>query len=140
MIIVDPSALMAIILKEAGAPEVEAFLRDSKRTFVISAASFVEAFVSAERRLDGRGGGRAMENLCKVLLIEPVPFDITQMAWAAEGFERFGKGRGAEPAVLNFGDCFSYGLARAKLAPLLFVGDNFHKTDVTPALPREDRL
>ncbi len=46
---------------------------------------------------------------------------------------RFGKGRGAHPAVLNFGDLFAYALARSRAAPLLFKGDDFGATDVEPA-------
>lgn len=137
MIVVDPSALLAIIRSEAEGPAVEAFIRSPEKTFAISAASFVEAFISSERRLSGRGGGRAMERLCKRLLIEPAAFDVAQMAWAVEAFERFGQGRGEEPAVLNFGDCLSYGLAKSRQAPLLFVGKDFPKTDITPALALE---
>jgi ribonuclease VapC len=135
VIVVDPSALLAVIRRESASADLEAFLRDPNRRFAISTASFVEAFVSAERRLEGKGGGRAMEQLCQSLLIEPVPFDTTQMAWAVDAFERFGQGRGEEPAVLNFGDCFSYGLAKARKAPLLFTGRDFARTDVDVALP-----
>lgn len=135
MIVVDPSALLAVIRGEREGLAIEQFLRDPARQFAISTASFVEAFVAAERRLEGSGGGRAMEELCRTLLIEPIPFDTTQMAWAVEAFERFGQGRGEEPAVLNFGDCLSYGLAKAKNAPLLFKGNDFGRTDIAVALP-----
>jgi ribonuclease VapC len=135
MIAVDPSALLAMIRDEPQRNAIEAFLRGPGHELIISTASFVEAFVSAERRLEGGGGGYAMQALCQELRINPVPFDTTQMAWATEGFSRFGKGRSREPAVLNFGDCFSYGLAKARAAPLLFVGDDFGKTDVAVALP-----
>jgi len=50
-----------------------------------------------------------------------------------EAFSDYGKGR--HPAGLNFGDCFSYALAKATGEPLLFKGDDFRKTDVVPALP-----
>jgi ribonuclease VapC len=138
VIVVDPSALLAVIRNEAEGSAIEAFIRSQEKTFLISAASFVEAFIATERRLSGGGGGRAMERLCKRLLIEPVPFDITQMAWAVDAFERFGQGRGREPALLNFGDCLSYGLARSRDAPLLFVGEDFAKTDIVSALRAED--
>ena len=55
------------------------------------------------------------------------------MHWALQGWRRYGKGR--HPAALNLGDCFSYGLAMALEAPLLFKGEDFALTDVQRALP-----
>jgi ribonuclease VapC len=52
---------------------------------------------------------------------------------AIEGFDRFGRGSG-HPARLNYGDCFSYALARVLDAPLLFKGDDFVHTDIRSAL------
>ena len=52
---------------------------------------------------------------------------------ALEGWRRYGKG--CHPAALNFGDCFSYGLARSLQVPVLFKGDDFAATDLEPALP-----
>ena len=63
--------------------------------------------------------------------IEPVT--VEQALLAREAFSDYGKGR--HPAALNFGDCFSYALAKATGEPLLFKGDDFQKTDVIPALP-----
>jgi ribonuclease VapC len=62
--------------------------------------------------------------------IEPVSRD--QIDVATEGFRRYGTGR--HVAALNYGDLFGYGLASLRAEPLLFVGDDFAKTDVTPAL------
>ena len=56
-----------------------------------------------------------------------------QLQLSKDGMRRFGKGRGAHPAVLNFGDLFAYALARSRAAPLLFKGDDFGATDVEPA-------
>ena len=53
--------------------------------------------------------------------------------FAMEGMARFGQGRGAPPAVLNFGDLFAYALARSLNAPLLFKGEDFSQTDVNAA-------
>lgn len=63
--------------------------------------------------------------------IEPV--GAQQAFIARQCYFEFGKGR--HPAGLNFGDCFSYALAKATGEPLLFNGDDFRKTDITPALP-----
>ncbi len=73
-----------------------------------------------------------LELALAALRVEVMPFDQHQLHWALEGWRRFGKGR--HPAGLNLGDCFSYGLARALNAPLLFKGDDFAATDVAPAL------
>ena len=59
------------------------------------------------------------------------PIDLEQLALARAGFIAYGKGR--HPAGLNFGDCFAYALAKSRGAPLLFVGDDFAKTDVRRA-------
>ena len=59
--------------------------------------------------------------------------DKVQLDLAKDGMRRFGKGRGAHPAVLNFGDLFAYVLARSRAAPVLFKGDDFGATDVEPA-------
>ena len=134
VIVVDTSILMAVLNEEEGARVYSAFLRDPDRHLCISAPTLVEACIAAERRLEGRGGALIMQELCRTLLIEPVPFDISQMAWALEGYERYGQGRGEEPSALNFGDCFSYALAMAKGAPLLFKGDDFTRTDVKVAV------
>jgi ribonuclease VapC len=58
--------------------------------------------------------------------------DETIAEHAIDAFRRYGKGR--HPARLNFGDCFAYATAKAIDAPLLFVGDDFRATDVTPVL------
>lgn len=59
--------------------------------------------------------------------------DIAQLEMAKDGMHRFGMGRGAPPAVLNYGDLFAYALARSRGAPLLFKGTDFAATDVEPA-------
>jgi ribonuclease VapC len=64
---------------------------------------------------------------------EIVPVDADQVAFARQGMLLFGKGRGTEPAVLNFGDLFAYALARRLRLPLLYKGDDFARTDVEPA-------
>jgi len=64
--------------------------------------------------------------------VRSVAVDSVQAYLARDAFARFGKGRGA--AGLSFGDCFSYALARAMDRPLLFKGDDFGQTDLTPAL------
>ena len=74
------------------------------------------------------------EGLLSDLGILSVPFDEQQADIALAAMDRYGKGRGAEPAVLNYGDLFSYALAKARDLPLLYKGDDFARTDVRSAL------
>ena len=77
-----------------------------------------------------------MDALLAAAEAEVVPVDAAQVAAARDGMLRFGRGRGEEPGVLNFGDLFAYALAKRLNAPLLFKGDDFTRTDLKPlALP-----
>jgi ribonuclease VapC len=75
---------------------------------------------------------RRLKRLLEAYGIEIVPFTESQAALAGDAYRDFGKGSGHR-AQLNFGDCFSYALASETGEPLLFVGDDFSWTDVTPA-------
>ena len=74
-----------------------------------------------------------LDRLLSVYGIVVAAMDEGQLQLSKDGMRRFGKGRGAHPAVLNFGDLFAYALARSCAAPLLFKGDDFGATDVEPA-------
>jgi ribonuclease VapC len=132
-LVVDTSVLIAINDREEladlllGALE-RAGLRE------IAAPSVVEAgMVLRGRAADGSAVQRSLQRLLIGLDITVAPFDAEQ-AWAAlDAHRRFGKGRG-HPARLNLGDTFSYALAKVRGAPLLFVGEDFSRTDITPAL------
>ena len=126
--IVDTSALLAILQDE---PERRGFneaieMADSRR---VSAATFVEASIVIESRF-GDEGLRALDLFVERAEIEIMPVDVEQARTAREGFMRFGKGRHA--AGLNFGECFSYALARVLGEPLLFKGEDCARTDVMP--------
>jgi ribonuclease VapC len=79
----------------------------------------------------GESADKELDILLHKADIETVSLTSEQTELAREAWKRFGKGRHA--AALNFGDCFSYALAKSLGAPLLFVGDDFGKTDITPA-------
>jgi len=121
---------MAVLMDE---PEALTFfdLMDRAEPAIISAGNMIEIYrvvqAKAWRRLAD------VDNLMAQLLVQVAPVDAVQVAFARDGMERFGKGRGTAPAVLNFGDLFAYALARARQAPLLFKGDDFARTDVVPA-------
>lgn len=129
MIVLDASALIAILLGESTAVTLaEAIQRNAPR--LLSAASLVEASQVIESR-KGEAGGRELDLLIYRAGIEIVPVDAAQAEVARAAFRQFGKGR--HPAGLNYGDCFSYALAKVSEASLLFVGDDFSRTDLTIA-------
>ena len=131
--IVDSSAIVAIAV---GEPEAAAFVRAiaSAPTRLMSAATYVETGVV----IDGRNDpvlGRDVDRLLTELGISIAPVTESQARIAREAYRDFGRGSG-HPARLNFGDCFSYALAKDVDEPLLFTGDDFHHTDVRIAAPR----
>ncbi len=93
----------------------------------MSAASYLELFIVVHRKF-GALTSRDVQEYLKEMRIEVVPFDQTGADLAREAFERFGKGR--HPAGLNFGDCFSYALAKQRGEPLLCKGADFPQTDL----------
>ncbi len=128
--VVDSSVAIAILQKEPGWQRLREMLLTADGC-LMSAAALVEAGIVMAARL-GQEGARDLDRLVAEAGLEIVPFDAEQASCAREAFGRFGKGR--HPARLNFGDCLSYGLAKHLAEPLLFVGDDFAKTDVRPAL------
>ncbi len=126
---VDSSILLAIVL---GEPERETFKRllaDVEP--VISAATLVEALRTVQIRRGAPSLAR-VNALLAAFGFEVVPFGPEDVGLARHGMVAYSKGRGAEPAVLNAGDLFTYALAKRLDAPLLFKGDDFARTDVTP--------
>jgi ribonuclease VapC len=128
--VVDTSALVAILLREADAAIFDKALVDAE-TRLMSAVTWVElSFVIEGRK---RQAGRAdVDRLLDETDIDIAAVTPQQSQIAIEAFRRFGKGR--HPAALNIGDCFAYALAKATGHPLLFKGDDFAQTDIRPAL------
>lgn len=126
MIVVDTSALMAILLGEADSDACMDVL-EGAAALAISAGTAAEALIVADRR----GLGEEMRRLLDGLGFEISPVTPASARLVAEGYARWGKG--APPAGLNFGDCFAYALAAERVAPLLYVGDDFAQTDLSPA-------
>jgi ribonuclease VapC len=127
--VVDTSALLAVLL---GEPERDRFIEllSAARDPLISAATLVEASIVMRARFGDDGVGD-LDDLVAAAGLRLVAVDAAQADLAREAFARFGKGRA--PAALNYGDCFSYALARAAERPLLFKGADFTRTDVVPA-------
>lgn len=131
-LVVDSSALLCILRREEEAGEFRRILTGSGRRF-IAAPILVEAHMAARGRL-GPPGPSALRQLIYLYRIEIVSFDEVHVRFALEACDRFGKGRGQNPACLNLGDCYSYALARARALPLLCKGEDFPQTDLTLAL------
>jgi ribonuclease VapC len=127
MIVVDTSALIAIVLNEPEADACAAALEAEDR-LLISAGTVAEALIVAGRRNVG-------EEVAQ--LIDGLGFEIVSVTPAsarriAEAYSQWGKG--VRPAALNFGDCFAYEAAKEHDCPLLYVGEDFSQTDIKAAL------
>ena len=131
MIAVDTSAIVAIALNEPERPAFrDAILHAGKA--LISTASVLEA----KMVLYGRRGHRAVvlaDDLLRLPMFEIVPPGPADLEAAYGAFVVFGKGSG-HPAQLNYGDLFSYALAKVRGLPLLFRGKDFAETDIVPAI------
>jgi ribonuclease VapC len=126
VIAVDTSALMAVALDEPAADAcIEAMVQADG--IIISAGTLAESLIVAGRR----NMGPAMERLVRGLGCHVVPVTEYDAIKVAEAYARWGKG--IHPAALNYGDCFAYALAQQRACPLLFVGDDFTKTDIAAA-------
>ena len=122
--IVDSSALIALILQEPGHQKIGRVLRAEDKLHM-SAATWVELGVVADRRLS-EANQRRFDAMIDGLGIVLVPLSAVQARRARQAHRRYGPGS----ARLNMGDCFSYALAIELDEPLLFVGDDFAHTDV----------
>ena len=127
MIAVDTSALMAIALGETGADACIRVL-ETETEVAISAGTVAEASIVAARR----NVGEEMTRLIDGLGFEIVSVTPASARRIAAAYARWG--RGAHPAGLNFGDCFSYEVAKEHSCPLLYVGADFSRTDLESAL------
>jgi len=130
MIAVDSSAILAMTL---GEPDAKRFVGPlAGAPCMVGWPTLFEVFLV----LRGKNKTTALE-AAELWLSRPnvtiVAFDQSLYEHARSAFDRFGKG--LHPARLNFGDCMSYALAKREDVPLLFKGDDFARTDITPALP-----
>jgi ribonuclease VapC len=129
--IIDTSAIIAILREEPEARScAEAIANASSR--LVSAVNYVEAAVVIDGSRNPIASRRFDDLLREAqLIVEPVTGEQARIA--REAYRDFGKGSG-HPAGLNFGDCFAYALAKATGEPILFKGDDFILTDLSPVL------
>ena len=129
VIVVDTSALLAIVLDEPERPAFGEYLLSVD--CLVATPTVLEAHLALDRFR-----AREIHPVLDLLLNRPnvdiVPFDEGHLRLARSAFDLYGRGRG-NPARLNFGDCMSYALARERNLPLLFKGDDFVHTDLKPA-------
>lgn len=127
--IIDASAILAVVFREAGYEEVLARL-EAAPAVAAGAPTLAETGIVLHARLgeDSRG---MLERILDELGIQEIPFGEVHWREAVDAFRRYGKGR--DPAALNFGDCMTYAVARLAGEPLLFVGDDFARTDLDGA-------
>jgi ribonuclease VapC len=129
-LVVDTSALLAVLLLEADAAKYAEAL-GSATALRMAAPTWLETAMLATAR-SGEAGYRELARFVDDLRIEVMPVDRALVEAAFSGWLHYGKGR--HPAGLNFGDCFSYALAKQRNEHLLFKGEDFALTDIAPAI------
>ncbi|KJF74144.1 type II toxin-antitoxin system VapC family toxin [Agrobacterium arsenijevicii] len=127
MIVIDTSALMAILFDEPAANACAATL-ETDEPLLISAGTLAEAMIVAQRR----DRSRELEMLIEGLSVDVRHVTPKSAHGISEAYRIWGKG--IHPAGLNFGDCFAYDLAKTEGCPLLYVGSDFSRTDIVSVL------
>lgn len=129
MTVLDTSALVAILNGEPSRTGLIRTIAQSPRR-LLSAASLIETAIVIEARY-GEVGGRELDLFLHRAAVQTVAVDAGQIDIARAAWRRYGKGR--HPAALNFGDLFPYALAKSAGERLLYVGEDFTRTDIAPA-------
>ena len=130
MIVVDTSALIAILDKEPDANLYAEAIAEADPP-LISTATLVELNIVMLNR-HGIKAAQIVDRLIQEGGFQVESFTIQHAELARDAYARYGKGQ--QPAGLNYGDCFSYALAKATGVPLLFKGQDFSKTDIVSVL------
>jgi ribonuclease VapC len=128
-LIVDSSAVIALLRRESSQYEISEKLFEARMVGIGAPTLFETTMVMIG--MSGEGGRGPVAEFLDDFHVEVIPFGHEQGQVAAEAFSRFGKGR--HPAGLNYGDCMTYTTARVAELPLLFVGEDFAKTDIDRA-------
>jgi ribonuclease VapC len=131
-LVVDSSALLVVLFNEPEREDFHVLLLANEP--VMSIVSLIETYAVTRGRL-GAAALSEIDLYVETYEIEIAPVLADDLTPLRKALLEFGKGRGEEPAVLNFGDLFAYALARRLDLPLLFKGDALARTDVQPALP-----
>lgn len=124
--ILDSSAIVAIVLQEIGYESVLTAIAGAEST-AVGAPTLVEASIVLSARLD-RDARPLVSRLREEAGWSVIPFDEAHWSVALDAWLRFGRGR--HDARLNYGDCLAYATARLAREPLLCLGDDFARTDL----------
>jgi len=127
--VVDTSVLIAIALRETDAESLKRKI-DLAEIRLVSVASLLEAAIVLRHKF-GSDGTKMLDELLTRLAMDIISVDASQLTWARHAVETYG--RGQHPAKLNFGDRFSYALAKSSGEPILFKGTDFSLTDLATA-------
>lgn len=135
MIVAVTSALVANIF---GEPERGVYVQrmEQAQRVLVSSVSVVETRMAVSGRR-GQRGVTLLDELFRLPMIEVAAVGVAEIDAAYAAFVLYGRGSG-HPAALNFGDVFSYALAKVRGLPLLFKGDDFARTDIRSAMRCED--
>jgi ribonuclease VapC len=128
-VIVDSSAVVAVLLRESRQEELSVKL-DGAKVVAVGAPTLFEIGMVMVGAMGERGRGLVALFL-ESFEVEVIPFGELHWQAAVEAFSRYGKGR--HPAKLNYGDCMSYATSRIAEEPLLYIGDDFAQTDIEAA-------
>ena len=124
--VLDSSAIVAIVLREPGSEQLASAL-DRAPTVGIGVPTLLEAGLVLSSRVP-QDARLVLAEFLRRSEVAVIPFTEEHYQVAVDAFYRYGKGR--HPAALNFGDCLAYAVARVSGMPLLFRGDDFSKTDI----------
>ena len=127
--ILDSSAVLAVLREEPGHEQLQVRLEQAD-VLEMGAPTVFETNMVLVRRF-GEAGGVLIERFLEDWEVQVLPFGEQHLSLAMDGFARYGKGR--HRARLNYGDCMTYATARVADQPLLFIGDDFARTDIAPA-------
>ena len=127
--IVDSSALLAIVFKEPGFEGLVTKVADASHAGM-GAPTLAESAIVLSARC-GFDARPILARLIQELAIATIAFGEPHWRAAADAYDRYGRGRHA--AGLNFGDCLTYATAKLSAQPLLFVGEDFARTDLEAA-------
>jgi ribonuclease VapC len=128
-LILDSSAVVAVLREEPGWEELEQKMLDAK-PIAIGAPTLVEVGI-VMASASGEDGLAALSRFIRDLNVVVIPFDQVHWEAALDAFVGFGKGR--HQASLNYGDCMAYATARRAERPLLYIGNDFAQTDIQAA-------
>jgi ribonuclease VapC len=134
MLVVDTSALVAILFHEPTAERLSECI-EAAAARLISAANYIElgTVLTGNGTIEPRDAARGVDRILASAEIDVAPVTDELARIALQARIDYGKGFGTRKG-LNFGDCFAYALAKQHKAPLLFVGDDFSRTDIESAL------